>query len=68
MALTRDSRETVQARVERDPAFREGILRDTFESFLNGRFALGNELLQDYLKAMMGLRERRGLTRFSRRP
>ncbi len=28
MALTRDFKETIQARVERDPAFREALLKE----------------------------------------
>jgi len=54
MALTRDFRETVQARVKRDPAFREGLLRDAIESLLAGEVALGKELLRDYINAAVG--------------
>ncbi len=28
MSLTREFKETIQARIERDPAFREGLLKD----------------------------------------
>jgi len=34
MALTRDFRETVQARVKRDAAFRKGLLSEAIESLL----------------------------------
>jgi DNA-binding phage protein len=54
MALTRDFRETVQARVRRDPAFRKGLLRDAIESLLVGEVALGKELLRDYINATVG--------------
>ena len=54
MVLTRDFRETVQARVKRDPAFREGLLRDAIESLLAGEVALGKELLRDYINAAVG--------------
>ena len=54
MALTRDFRETVQARVKRDPAFRKGLLRDAIESLLAGEVALGKELLRDYINAAVG--------------
>ena len=54
MALTRDFRETVQARVRRDPAFRKGLLRDAAESLLGGEVALGKELLRDYINATVG--------------
>lgn|ERR1700730_12183396 len=54
MALTRDFRETVQARVQRDPAFREGLLSEAIESLLSGEVALGKELLRDYINATVG--------------
>jgi hypothetical protein len=54
MALTRDFRETVQARVKRDPAFREGLLSEAIESLLSGEVALGKELLRDYVNAAVG--------------
>ena len=54
MALTRDFRETVQARVRRDPAFRKGLLRDAIEGLLAGEVALGKELLRDYINATVG--------------
>jgi DNA-binding phage protein len=54
MALTRDFRETVQARVRRDPAFRKGLLRDAIEALLAGEVTLGRELLRDYINATVG--------------
>ena len=54
MALTRDFRETVQADVKRDPAFRRGLLSDALESLLSGEVALGKELLRDYINAAVG--------------
>jgi len=54
MALTRDFRETVQARARRDPAFREGLLSDALESYLSGEAVLGKELLRDYINATVG--------------
>lgn len=54
MALTRDFKETVQARVKRDPAFREGLLSEAIESLLSGEVALGKELLRDYISATVG--------------
>ena len=54
MDLTREFRETVQARVRRDPAFRKGLLRDALEALLAGEVALGKELLRDYINATVG--------------
>jgi hypothetical protein len=41
MALTRNFRETVQAGVKREPAFREGLLREAIKSPFSGEVALG---------------------------
>ncbi len=64
MTLTRDFRETVQARVKRDPAYRKGILRESMESLLSGEVALGKELLRDYINATVGFPRLAALTRF----
>jgi DNA-binding phage protein len=54
MPLTRDFRQTVQARVRSDTAFREGLLSEAVESLLSGDVALGKELLRDYINATVG--------------
>ena len=54
MALTRDFRDTVQARVKRDAAFRKGLLSEAIESLLSGEETLGKELLRDYINATVG--------------
>jgi DNA-binding phage protein len=54
MALTRDFRETVQARVRSDPEFRRGMLSDAMESFLAGESGLGREILRDFINATVG--------------
>ena len=54
MALTRDFRETVQARVQKDQKFRRGLLSDAVEALLNGEAALGREILRDYINATIG--------------
>jgi DNA-binding phage protein len=54
MVLSRNFRETVQARVKRDPAFRNGMLRDAIESLLSGGVALGKEILRDFINATVG--------------
>jgi DNA-binding phage protein len=54
MSLTKDFRETVQARVRRDLAFRQGLLGDAIESLLAGDVTLGKELLRDYINATVG--------------
>lgn len=54
MALTRDFRETVQARAKRDAEFRKGLLSEAIESLLSGEVTLGKELLRDYINATVG--------------
>jgi len=54
MALTRDFRETVQARVQRDEKFRRGLMRDAIEALLAGENALGREILRDFINATVG--------------
>jgi len=56
MAITRDFKETVKARALRDPAFREGLLRESIECMLSGDIATGKTILRDYIKATIGLR------------
>ena len=54
MALTKDFRETVQARVQKDQKFRRGLLRDAVEALLSGESALGREILRDFINATIG--------------
>jgi DNA-binding phage protein len=64
MALTRDFRETVQARVRGDQEFRRGLLSDAVESLLAGEAALGRVILRDFINATLGfpaLAERTGI-------
>ena len=57
MALTRDSRETIKARIERDPAFRKELLVEGIESFLSGDVDTGKAILRDYINATVGFGE-----------
>jgi DNA-binding phage protein len=54
MALTRDFRDTVQARVRKDEKFRRGLLSDAVEALLAGEAALGREILRDFINATLG--------------
>lgn len=51
MALTRDFKETVQARARRDPAFRERLLKEGIECLLVGDIDTGKIVLRDYIDA-----------------
>lgn len=54
MALTRDFKETVKARVERDPAFRDELLKEAHEAIVCGDFDVAKILLRDYINATEG--------------
>ena len=62
MPLTRDFKETVQARAERDPAFREGLLEEGVEYLLAGDVDAGKIVLRDYINATIGFGELGSLT------
>jgi DNA-binding phage protein len=64
MTLTRDFRETVQARVKRDPVYRRGLLSEALERLLSGEVALGKELLRDYINAAVGFSKLAAHTKF----
>ena len=57
MPLTRDFRETVYARAQRDPDFREGLLQESVTCLLNGEFDTAKIMLRDYINAMVGFEE-----------
>jgi len=54
MALTREFKGTVLARAQRDPAFRDALLREAVESMLAGDVAAGKAILRDYINATVG--------------
>ena len=62
MALTRDFKETVKNRAQRDPAFREELLREGVECLLVGDVDTGKILLRDYINATIGFEELGSLT------
>lgn len=63
MAITRDFKETVQARALHDPEFREGMLRESIECMLAGDLQTGKALLRDYINAMIGFEQLAKLTK-----
>ena len=62
MSLTREFRETIRARIERDPAFREELLKEGVECLLSGAVDTGMAVLRDYITATLGFQELGGLT------
>jgi hypothetical protein len=65
MVLTRDFKETVRARVLRDPVFRRELLREGVESFLAGDVETGKSVLRDYINATIGFNELAEITHHS---
>lgn len=55
MPLTRDFRETVRDRAQRDPEFRRGLLEEALQAVLEGEPEVAEVLLRDYLSATVGL-------------
>ena len=62
MPLTRDFRETVMARAQCDPEFREGLLNEAIEVLLGGEVEVGKALLRHYINAAVGFEELGRLT------
>jgi len=54
MALTRDFKETIQARVRRDAAFREALLKEGIDCLLADDIETGKSVLRDYINATVG--------------
>ncbi len=57
MALTRDFKETIQARVRRDPRFRAELLKEGIQCLLSGDVETGKTVLRDYINATIGFDE-----------
>jgi len=54
MALTRDFKETVAARAQRDPRFREALFTEAINAYLAGDTAEGRAILRDLVNATVG--------------
>lgn len=54
MALTKDFRQTVQARATRDPAFRRALFQEAVQTLLQGDIGAGRAAIRDYINATLG--------------
>jgi DNA-binding phage protein len=54
MPLTKDFKETVRARAQRDPEFRAALLIEAAEQLLAGDLGTGKAVLRDYINATVG--------------
>jgi len=57
MALTRDFRDTIQARARRDPRFREALFTEAMNACLSGDRVAGRAILRDLVNATVGFEE-----------
>lgn len=55
MPLTREFKETVMARAKQDPDFRQSLIVEATNAFLDGDLDTGKCLLRDYLNATESL-------------
>ena len=54
MALTRDFRETILARIQREPRYREALFTEAINAYLAGDTATGKSILRDLVNATVG--------------
>ena len=54
MALTREFKESVKVRAERDAAFREALLTEAVEQLIAGEVEVGKAVLRDHINATVG--------------
>ena len=52
--MTGDCKETIRARVQRDPGFREALQREGIENLLSGDVETGKIILRDFINAAVG--------------
>ena len=57
MALTREFKTTVAARVQRDPRFREALFTEALNAYLAGDTTAGKAILRDLVNATVGFEE-----------
>jgi DNA-binding phage protein len=54
MPLTREFKQTIQERANRDPEFRDALLTEGVEALLSGDVDTGKAILRDYINATIG--------------
>lgn len=63
MALTQDFKVTVRERLQRDPFFRNALLKEAADCLLASDVETGKSLVRDYVKATMDSQVREGALR-----
>src|SRR5215469_4264914 len=54
MPLTKDFRDSVKARADRDPKFRAGLYQEAVQAVLDGELGVAKVLLRDFINATVG--------------
>jgi hypothetical protein len=62
MPLTKDFRETIRERAQREPRFRKALLREAIELMLSGDEKTGRAILRNYINATIGFRQLQDVT------
>src|SRR5258708_14086314 len=57
MPLTKDLRETIRERAQRELQFRKALLREAIELMLSGDEKTGRAILRNYINATVGFRQ-----------
>lgn len=57
MALTRNFKDTILERAQKDPGFRVGLLTEAAQCLLNDEVDVAKSLLRDYVNATLGFQE-----------
>ena len=63
MPLTHDFKETIRARAQQDPDFRQALLRESVECIINGDLETGKAVLRNYVNATVGFQNLEKRTR-----
>ena len=67
--MTKNFRETIRQRVQREPGFRKALLREGLELIyngdFNGDFATGRAILRNYIHATIGFPKLARITKIS---
>ena len=63
MPLTHDFKETIRARAQAEPEFRQALLCEAIDCILNGEFAIGKAVLRNYVNATVGFQDLEKRTR-----
>ena len=57
MPLTREFKDTIAARIQRDPRFREALFTEAMNAYLGGDAKAGKAILRDLVNATIGVQE-----------